>query len=569
MIASTAVASSLCVTGFVAPAQAAVTPNPIDTNSRNAVSNAYKARYLPALSTKIGWTGNVSTCNPGTQSAASKTQEANVINFYRGLSGLDSITLDPALNTRAQSTALMMHANQSLNHNPPNTWKCYTAAGATGAGKSNLFGGWGSYSIPDAATPIDVYMTDPGSNNTAAGHRRFILEPLTTTMGTGTTSAYNALAVIGTGTAANRANPAFIPFPNAGYFPSQLEPDGRWSLSSTQGVDFSTATVTVKSGTKNLVVTKHPVQNGYGPNSIVFEVQGLVAPSGSGESAYTVTVNNMKKDGKTLSYTYTTRLFDGNIGGGQTIPNPPAGNFIKSSADIVAYDANGILWNYGTLNPSTGRKQISSVTPASIPKDMFVTDWNSDGIYDLVSQRKDGHIELKKGIAGGGFATSIIGNGWQNYDITVGKWKSADKYPSIIARNNTSGELFNYPNLSGTSLATRTKVGAGWNGYTFNLLDWDKDGKNDIIAKNSAGAMKLYRTNGSGEFISETRATIGGGWNSMNHIKTLNGHNGAGTVGVAARDAEGRLWYYQANNSAWSARKQIGAGWSAYKIAGN
>lgn len=567
-MAVTAVTATLSITGMSIPAQASVTPNPINTNSRDAVANAYKTRYLPALSSKIGWTGSVATCNPGTQTEASKTQEANVINFYRGLSGLDSITLDPALNTKAQSTALMMQANQSLNHFPPTSWKCYTATGAANAGKSNLFGGPGNYVIPHAAEPIDTYMVDPGSTNTAAGHRRWLLNPQTTTMGVGTTSSYNAVTTIGTGTDANRATPAFIPYPNAGYSPAQLEPDGRWSLSSTQGVDFSAATVTVKKGNQNLTVTKQPVQNGYGPNTIVFQVQGITIPTGTTEEVYTVTVNNMKKAGVPVSYSYAVRLFDATVAG-QTTPTPvPTGNFINSSADIVAFDSNGTLWNYGTLNPSTGRKQIGSVDYASIPKNIFVTDWNSDGVFDLVSQGKDGYLRLYKGNAGGGFTISTIGSGWQSYDITVGKWKTADKYPSIIARN-TAGELFNYPNLSGNNLSARVKVGAGWNGYVFNLMDWDKDGKTDIVAKNSAGEMRLYRTNGAGTFYSETRKVIGSGWNSMNSIKVVNGHNGPGTVGIVARDTSGRLWYYQSNKSSWGVRVQMGSGWGSYLIAGN
>jgi len=34
----------------------------------------------------------------------------------------------------------MMKANNTLDYNPPNTWTCYTSAGATGAAKSNLAG---------------------------------------------------------------------------------------------------------------------------------------------------------------------------------------------------------------------------------------------------------------------------------------------------------------------------------------------------------------------------------------------------------------------------------------------
>lgn len=566
VVAVSAMATTLCISGFTVPAQAAVTPNPIDTNSRAMVSKAYKERYVPALSTPINWTGNVETCNPGTQSAESRAQEANVINFYRGLNGLDSIRLDANLNARAQSTALMMHANQQLSHFPPTTWKCYDSTGASNAGKSNIFGGAGFYKIPDASAPIKSYMDDYGVNNTAVGHRRWILNPTVTTMGTGTTSSYNALTVIGTGTNANYAKPDFIPFPNAGYSPAQLEPFGRWSLSTPQDVDFTGAVVSVSSSRgENLSVKTQPVQNGYGPNTLVFEVSGVVQPTGREEINYTVTVQNMKKNGQPFSYTYTTKLFDANVASGE----PEIPNFINSQADIVTYDANGTLWNYGTLNPYSGRKQIGSVLPSAIPKDLFVTDWNNDGIYDLIAQTKDGYIQFHKGLSGGGFSTSTIGYGWQNFDITVGKWKKQDKYPSIIARNNATGELFNYTNPEGTYISYAVRVGTGWNGLGFHLVDWDKDGNIDVFAKNADGHLLLYRTNGAGAFLVENHPIIGTGWNIMNHIKVLNGHNGGNSVGLLARDTAGGLWYYQVAQTRWDSAFKIGEGWNGYLIAGN
>ena len=47
------------------------------------------------------------------------------------------------------------------------------------AGKSNLFLG------RSGAGAIAGYMDDPGSGNTAAGHRRWIIDPRQTTMGSG------------------------------------------------------------------------------------------------------------------------------------------------------------------------------------------------------------------------------------------------------------------------------------------------------------------------------------------------------------------------------------------------
>ena len=63
------------------------------------------------------------------------------------------------------------------------------------------------------------------------------------------------------------------------------------------------------------------------------------------------------------------------------------------------------------------------------------------GVPDLIVQKKNGTLTYCEGTGTGGFKDHTIGVGWQNYEITVGKWKKTDKYPSIIARNNVTGEL--------------------------------------------------------------------------------------------------------------------------------
>lgn len=242
---------------------------------------------------------------------------------------------------------------------------------------------------------------------------------------------------------------------------------------------------------------------------------------------------------------------------------------IRSGADIVAYDSAGALWDYGTLAAAGTPRRNIGAAGAPIPKSLFVADWNSDGIQDLIVQEASGSLKYRRGLAGGGFADTAIGGGWQGYDIRVAKWKKTDKYPSIVAKENRTGDLWVYGNASGSGLSPRVKIGAGWGQYHVNLLDWNKDGSIDVVARNAAGEMKLYRTNGAGAFVNERRATIGTGWKMFSHIRTLTGHNGAGTVGLVARDSSGRLYYYQSNKGAWSARKLLGGGWNPYIIAGN
>jgi hypothetical protein len=248
-------------------------------------------------------------------------------------------------------------------------------------------------------------------------------------------------------------------------------------------------------------------------------------------------------------------------------PNPS----IKSTADIVAFDTAGSLWNYGQLiTTDKGRVGVGN-GDTSIPTSFFVTDWNGDGIQDLVLQKTNGQLELRTGLRNGGFSTSSIGDfGWAAYDITIGKWKKSDTLPSIIAIEKSTGDLYLYANTNGAAPTSRTKFNIGWAGLGINLLDYDRDGNMDIIAKFSNGDLRLYRTDGAGSLINESRPVINTGWNIMDSIRVISGAEGDGTRGIVARMAStGELYYYPINTSSWGASRKFNFGWNGYRIAGN
>jgi hypothetical protein len=215
----------------------------------------------------------------------------------------------------------------------------------------------------------------------------------------------------------------------------------------------------------------------------------------------------------------------------------------------------------------SNRKSISPAG-APIPNDFYVADWNSDGVQDLILKQTDGQLIFRKGLPAGGFTNSNIGNGWNDFEITIGKWKKTDPNPSIIAKHLPSGELYNYPNRYGNLLDPRVGIGAGWGPYTMNLMDWDRNGNIDIVARHTTtNEMLLYRTDGTGGFLNEARPSIGSGW-SFDSLHTVSGRAGAGSVGLLAR-ISGDLYYYPANTGSWGARTLLSGGWSSYKIAGN
>lgn len=300
--------------GATAPAAAAPVSVSIDNMSRASVRSAYQNVLAPALATPTGWTGSVSGCNAGATSAAAQDATLTAINWFRELSQLGPVSLDATLNAKAQQAALMFTANNALTHAPPDTWTCYTANGADAASRSNIALASGTLaSSASGPRAIALYMKDPGTGNEIVGHRRWILYPPRTVMGVGSTSNANDLVVFGTGTASGTrpAAPLWYPYPTPGYFPAQLEPGGRWSI-TRNGADFSGATVTVTKNGSALPVTVNPVANGYGDNTLSWQVSPGFTLGGA-DQKYSVTVANVLVGGSPTFITYDVILFDVNV----------------------------------------------------------------------------------------------------------------------------------------------------------------------------------------------------------------------------------------------------------------
>jgi uncharacterized protein YkwD len=277
----------------------------IDTRNISAVNAGYWSQYADKQSLPIGWLGgSLLGCLPGLSSASSNAATLSALNYVRSLAGLAPVTLSPSLSAGAQAAALIMSANGALNHHPTSGWKCYTPAGAAAASKSNLAL---SYPSIKSGQIIDLYMDDPGSTNTAVGHRRWVLNPFTTAVGTGSTDTANALTVVGP-TSRARPNPRWVGWPTAGYFPNAIEPDGRWSLSSgRRNVSFAKARVRVYRGSVRVPVHKYRVESGYAQPTLVWQM-----PAGFDKaSTYRVVVSNIRKSGtkRPIRTAYKVSLF--------------------------------------------------------------------------------------------------------------------------------------------------------------------------------------------------------------------------------------------------------------------
>lgn len=287
----------------------------VNIQNRQDSLNFFLEQYLTSEGAAINWTGNHSSCDPGTTDQNFRLAALRRINYFRAMAGVPAdITFSDESNRKAQAAALMMSVNSQLSHTPPTSWICYSTDGANGAGQSDLYLGVYSWNA------ITGYMKDSGAGNYPVGHRRWILYPQTQVMGTGDiprTQAYsasNALLVFDSHMWEQRpqTHEKFVSWPPPGYVPYQVV-FPRWSF-SLANADFSGASVTMESDGSNLSVNQADGVNGFGENSLVWIPMGLKErdnwPLPEEDTIYTVTIHNVVDNNQSSDFIYNVIVFN-------------------------------------------------------------------------------------------------------------------------------------------------------------------------------------------------------------------------------------------------------------------
>ncbi|NJO14639.1 MAG: CAP domain-containing protein [Thioploca sp.] len=293
----------------------------VDTQSREAVRNFFNAVYQASENIPSGWDGHIEQCQAGKLSADYLAAIALRVNFFRAMAGVPAaITFNEEYNRKAQQAALMMSANNTLSHQPPSSWLCYTEEGAQAAENSNLsLGSMGPQSITGL-------MEDGGNNNAAVGHRRWTLFPPTEVMGSGSVAgtelllATTALWVFDD--SINNPRPAtreaFVSWPPSGFVPYPLV-FPRWSFSYPQA-DFSLARVSMQQQGTPIQVTLEPLNNpGMGDNTIVWVPDITLTTPPTTDISYTVKITKVLIDGKSQDFEYTVTVINPMILGTDSI----------------------------------------------------------------------------------------------------------------------------------------------------------------------------------------------------------------------------------------------------------
>ena len=283
----------VCNPGFVTQGGACVAAPVGDpsTHSQADVCSHWKAGHVVTEPKPL--TASGAECDAGTLKPGGITDTLVRINMFRWFEGLGPVSDDAQYNANAQACANLeawWDFTSTLSpHAPPNTSKCYTTAGGTAAGQSNI--SWGS---GGPAQSIDQYMEDNG-NDTTLGHRRWIVNPPLNPIGIGywqtggkygNSSCLRVFASTGTG-----PKPSWNAVPPAGFAPLEMAKYKQWSFEgSLAGTAKATASVLRVDDNTPLAVTQQVLSQGYGQDTMSFKPNGWTAEAGK---TYRVTISGL------------------------------------------------------------------------------------------------------------------------------------------------------------------------------------------------------------------------------------------------------------------------------------
>jgi uncharacterized protein YkwD len=241
---------------------------------------------------------------------------------------------------------------------------------------------------------------------------------------------------------------------------------------------------------------------------------------------------------------------------------------ITSAADLVTVNAGGELIN----RPSTGNRTYG---PAKVinsffsnAKEVFVTDWDRNGTYDILAQWNDGRLTLHPGFAGGGFGAAVtLGqSGWDGMTLAVGGWCANNRFPQLVALDG-SGNLWLYPNVGLADMSSRTLMASTVSATRLAMVDYDADGFQDLLARKSDGTVQLYRGSGSPAPRAEARATVATGWGDVTGIRPLRNVTGLNSTGVALRRANDVVQYWDLTGGTLASPSNIPGSWAGQRLA--
>ncbi len=297
---------------------------------------------------------NISGCEAGVLKQSEKDKVLTLLNRIRNLHDLPPFEYDSQFDDEAAEISLIIVANfadhgfSQQNHQPPQSWHCWSQTGYDGGTSSNLFYGGGTRT---SETSVISWLNDRGVN--VLGHRRWILDPFVKYIAFGRA---DGVPINGSNTISGMAfyydadreanisslDNDYVAFPYGDYPPSYY--DHGWSVMSFTAIGDRSSrwannsdVVSYKSTIDGEVVNEVKVEvedesghveeftpesglgwdyGGYGiPNCLIWQMRNL-----NEQETYQVRVYDVRINGQNRDFSYEFTLTDPFI----TKPNSPS-----------------------------------------------------------------------------------------------------------------------------------------------------------------------------------------------------------------------------------------------------
>lgn len=241
---------------------------------------------------------------------------------------------------------------------------------------------------------------------------------------------------------------------------------------------------------------------------------------------------------------------------------------IKSGSDLLSVNEYGQLLNSPSLGGRSYGAPVVIGGGFASALQVFLTDWDRDGVYDVLAQWSDGRVTLHAGLAAGGFrpAVTLGQSGWAGMTAAVGQWCSTNRLPQLMALDG-SGNLWLYQNPGLGDLSQRTLVGTGIAATRLSMVDFDADGFQDLLALQANGDVLLYRGAGVPAPRSEARRVVASGWSDVTAVRSLRDVTGLNSTGLALRRGGDAVQYWDLSKGTLSSPSYLYGNWAGIRLA--
>ncbi|MCX5226710.1 VCBS repeat-containing protein [Streptomyces sp. NBC_00233] len=244
-------------------------------------------------------------------------------------------------------------------------------------------------------------------------------------------------------------------------------------------------------------------------------------------------------------------------------PAPPHAAVEKPTADFTPPPLTRPVPGTARAGASA-RASAAAATGSRVPAPL--SDFDGDGVSDLIYRGWDGNVYTSLAASGGG---PFNGNHPEPPKdiIPIGNQDAVGGGPEVLMLSE-QGTLTMYADATPTSAAYAWQA-KGFQVYNklFSPGDVNDDNLADLLARDTSGNLYLFYATGNRSAPFSARVTLGAGWNIYDQLVGIGDNNGDGWADLYARDTAGTLWFFAGSGDKrkpFPSRVALGPGWNVY-----